>query len=98
MKEADRCMEIILMAFPKNSFFEKMGHLGPRMAHTHNSGSTVRIALQFCTMKGAKRDKEINLMVFLKKILFRAIWSFWPKMVRSYNFGSDLRTFLNIAQ
>ena len=64
-----------------------MGHLGSRMSHpvsrqdvrSHNSGSAVRIVLQFCTMKGAKRDMGIILMVFLKEILFRAIWSFWNK-------------------
>ena len=36
---------------------------------SHNSGSAVRIVLQFCTMKGTKRDMEITLMVFLKEIL-----------------------------
>ena len=36
---------------------------------SHNSGSAVRIVLQFCTMKGTKRDMEIILTVFLKEIL-----------------------------
>ena len=35
----------------------------------HNSGSALRIVLQFCTIKGPKRDMEIILMVFLKEIL-----------------------------
>ena len=72
-------MEIILMSFPKNSCLEQMGHLGPRTAHSHISGSAVSIVLQFCTMKGAKKDMKIILMVFLRKILFRAIRSFWSK-------------------
>ena len=45
-----------------------MGHLRPKMAYPHNSGSTVKIVLQCCTMKGAKRDMEIILIVFLKYI------------------------------
>ena len=31
-----------------------MDHLGPKMAHPHNSGSVVRIVLQFYTIEGAK--------------------------------------------
>ena len=38
-----------------------MGHLGPKIAHSHNSGSAVRIVLTFCTIKGIKRDMEIAL-------------------------------------
>ena len=41
--------------------------LAPKMARSQNSGSALKIALQFCTMKEAKRDMEIILMVFLKK-------------------------------
>ena len=47
-----------------------MGHfdLGYRMSVTSclNSGSAVRIVLQFCTMKGAKKDMEIILMDWKK--------------------------------
>ena len=67
------------MAFPKQLFFQQMSHLGPRMANPHNSGSAIRIVLQFCTMKGIRRDMKTILMAFLKETLFRAIWSFWPK-------------------
>ena len=78
MKGANRCIEIILMAFPKkNLVWGKWTTWDPK--HPHNSGSTVRIVLQFCTMKGAKRDMEIILTVFLKNISFGAIWSFWSK-------------------
>ena len=38
-----------------------MGHLGPKIAHSHNSGSAVRIVLTFCTIKGIKRDMGIAL-------------------------------------
>ena len=52
----------------------------------HNSGSTVKIVLQFCTMKEAKRDMGIILMVFWKEVLFRAIRLFGNKnsMTSSY--------------
>ena len=48
-----------------------MDHLGPKMAHPHNSGSAISIVLQFCTMEGANRDMEIILMFFQKQNL---IW------------------------
>ena len=70
---------ISLMAVPKKYYLGQMSHLGSKMVHPHNSGSAVRIVLQFHTMTGAKRDMEITLMIFLEKILFRAIWSFWPE-------------------
>ena len=75
MKEANRYMEIILMAFPKKSCFRQMDHLGPKMTHPHNSGSAIRIVLQFHKKEGANRDMEIILTFFQrKKILFWAIW------------------------
>ena len=39
----------------KNSHLGKWAILGPKIAHPHNSGSTGRIFLKFCTMKGANR-------------------------------------------
>ena len=39
----------------KNSHMGKWAILGPKMAHPHNSGSSVRNFLKFCTMKGANR-------------------------------------------
>ena len=58
-----------------------MDHLVTKRAHPHNSGSTVKIVLQFCTMKEAKTDIDIILTVFLKKkFLFKAVLSFWPKI------------------
>ena len=47
-----------------------MGHLEPKMACLDNSGSAVRIALQFCTMERAKRDMETILMVFQKNLIW----------------------------
>ena len=77
MKRADMYMEIMSIAFPKNSSSGQMSHSGPKMVHHHNSGSAAMIVL-YCTMRGAKREMEIIVMVFLEKILLGAIWSFWP--------------------
>ena len=52
---------------------------GPRMAHPHNSRSTVTIVLPFYTMKGVKRDMEIILMVFLKKDLIQGSFVIFPQ-------------------
>ena len=55
-----------------NSFSEKIliwskwANLGPKMAHLHSSGSTLRIILKLCTTKGAKRYMELKLMIFLR--------------------------------
>ena len=47
--------------------------LGPKMAHPHNSGSTLRSFLKFCGMKGANRYMKILLDVFQEKKSFGAI-------------------------
>ena len=47
-----------------------MAHLEPKMACLDNSGSAVRIGLQFCTMERAKRDMETILMVFQKNLIW----------------------------
>ena len=75
-----------------------MDHLGPKMAHPHNSGSAIRIVLQFRKMEGANRDMEIILTFFLrKKSYLGQFGNFDQKMVHPHNFGSAL-SFLNFAQ
>ena len=44
-----------------------MGHSYPKIARCHNSGSTLRIFLKFCLIKGAKKYIKIMSIVFLKK-------------------------------
>ena len=39
----------------KKSHFSKWAILGPKMAHPHKSGSTVKIFEKFYTLKGANR-------------------------------------------
>ena len=72
-----------------------MSHAVSRQdVRSHNSGSAVRIVLQFCTMKGVKRDMEIILMAFLKEILLYSeqFGYFGTKMVSCpLHFESALR-------
>ena len=75
-----------LLFFPKKIFVGQMDHLVTKRAHPHNSGSTVKIVLQFCTMKEAKRDIDIILTVFLKKKSYsRQFCHFGPKLVHNLN-------------
>ena len=75
-----------------------MCHLGTKMVRPHNSGSAVRIVLQFCSIKGSKRFMKIILMVFLKKSYMGQFGHFDPKIVDPHNFGCALRFFFNFAQ
>ena len=53
-------MEVILTAYPKIFLFGANGSFRTKNEFDilpHNSGSAVKIALQFCTIKGAKREK-----------------------------------------
>ena len=68
------------------------------MAHSHNSGSTVRIFLKFCIMKGVDRQMKIILIIFSKK---NFVWDKWtilgPKMVHPLISGSTVRFFLKFC-
>ena len=74
----------------KNFFQDKWTVLGLKVAHSHDSGSAVRIFLKFCRMKGAHRCMKILLPLFEKKILwrnlmflaFRPIFTVWLGMVK----------------
>ena len=72
-----------------------MGHLGPKMAHLHNSGSAVRNVLQFCIMKRVKRVMEINVNGFFQKnpIQGNLVCHFGPKCYVLIT-GSALGVFL----
>ena len=52
---------------------DKWAIFGPKMAHSHNSGSAVRIFVTFYRMKGADRYVKILLVVFREKKSFGAI-------------------------
>ena len=68
-----------------NGFSEKNSHLASwalldlKMAHPHNSGSTVRIFLKFCVMKRANRQTRVVLMVGTKKSFVQDKWAFWAR-------------------
>ena len=67
------------------------------MMHPNNSGSAVRIFLQFCTWKGPKRDMEIN-GVFKKISYSRQHCHFGAKLVRNRNFFIWLEISFDFAQ
>ena len=73
-------MEIVLITFPKKVLvWGKWTNLDPKMTHPHNSGSTLRIFLKFCTLKGANMQMEMILTIFTKDFLFRANEAFWTQ-------------------
>ena len=51
MKGAKRYMNITLMIFPKKNIWGKWTIWDLKMMHGYNSGSTLRIFLEFCTIK-----------------------------------------------
>ena len=57
-----------LRVFLKTFSFVEMGHFGPKNVHPHNSGSTGRMFLKFCTMKVANRYMRMTLIIFKKKL------------------------------
>ena len=61
------------MVCTKKKNQDKWVILGPKMAHPHNSGSTLRTFLKFCRMKGANRYMKILLVVLREKNSFAAI-------------------------
>ena len=62
--------------FSKKIFFEGVEWtiLGPKRAHTHNSGTF----LKFCRVKEANRYMKTLLVAFWEKTSFGTIWSFLP--------------------
>ena len=73
IKGANRQMKLILIIFSKQkkNVLGKWTILGPKIVHTHNSRSAVRICLRFCTMKRANRSMKVIIMVCAFFLLFR---------------------------
>ena len=67
--------------------------MGPKIAHRHNSGSTERIFLKFCIVKGASREMRMITIIFKKKI----VWGKWITH-RDNSSESSVRIFLRFAQ
>ena len=53
--------------YQKRCVHDKWAILGPKMAHPHNSGSTLRIFLKFYGMKDANRYMRVLFVVFWEK-------------------------------
>ena len=70
----------LINRFSEKKFsFGEMSHLGPKIAHPHNSGSARRIFLKFRTMKEANRYMRMILIIFLKKFSLGQMDHFVPK-------------------
>ena len=67
---------------------------GTKMTHPHNSGSTLRIVLKFCTMKGADRYMVIILMAFPKKSCLGQMGHLKLKMICPHNSRCAVRIVL----
>ena len=59
--------------YQKKFVQDKWAILDPKMAHPHNSGSTLRIFFRFSRVKGASRYMKILLVIFQEKNSFGAI-------------------------
>ena len=81
--------------FWKNSHLVKWAILGPKIVRPHNSGTTRRIFLTFCSMKGA--DKQMGIILIFQKKMGQMDY-LGPKMVHPHNPGSTVRIVLNFAQ
>ena len=83
MKGVNRKMRVILIIFQKMFVWGKWTILDPKMAHSHNSWSALRIFLKFNKIKGANRYMKILLVVFREKkfilgnLIFLAFRSFF---------------------
>ena len=62
-ERAKRYKESLLMVFLKKKIICG-SDFGPKMASHHNFGSTLKIFLKFCKIKGAERYMKIILMIW----------------------------------
>ena len=73
----------MILIFQKKNCLGQMDHFGPRMAHPHNSGSAVRIFLNFAQWKGpvGRLLSIINLFIFgIKTVHIYKIWLIKAKL------------------
>ena len=82
------------MPSSKKIVFLQMGYLGPKMAHPHNSGSTVKIVFTILHNERVLEGHRNYTNDFLEKDLIQGnLVTFTPKWYL-LNFGSALRFFL----
>ena len=82
----------------KKKCLDKWAILGPKMAYPHNSGSTLRIFLKFCTMNRANSWIKVIIMVCTKKFVQNKWTILGPKMAYPHNSGSALRIFKKFSR
>ena len=71
-------MRMIVIVFQK-VIWGKWTILVPKIVHCHNSGSAVRIFLNFFTMKRTNRKMKMITMVFTKKKFSEQVDHFGPQ-------------------
>ena len=73
----------------------KWATLSTRMVHARNSGSTLRMVLKFCTVKGAKRHMNIFMVPPPKNLVDHFGQGKWailgPRLMHPRNSGSALK-------
>ena len=86
MKGANRQMRMMSIIFQKKFVWGKWTFLGPKMAHPHNSGSAVRIFLNF--EKGQQVDESNNNVLYQKNFVQHKWAILDPKMTHPHNSGT----------
>ena len=76
-----------------------MDHCRPKIPHSYNSGSAVRIFFNFCTLKRANMVDESNNNGLYQKKFVEEKWAvLGPKMTHPHNSGYALRIFLKFCR
>ena len=92
-------MKMIGIIFQKKFCLRQMDHCRPKIPHSYNSGSAVRIFFNFCTLKRANMvDKIINNGLYQKKFVEEKWAVLGPKMTHPHNSGYALRIFLKFCR
>ena len=87
-------MKMIGIIFQKKFCLRQMDHCRPKIPHSYNSGSAVRIFFNFCTLKRANMVDESNNNGLYQKKFVEEKWAvLGPKMTHPHNSGYALRIF-----
>ena len=75
-----------------------MDHFGDKNGTPHNSGSAVRVFLNFAQLKVQEVDERNNNGLYQKKFVLDKWAILDPKMAHPHNSGSTLRIFLKFCR
>ena len=92
-------MKMIGIIFQKKFCLRQMDHCRPKIPHSYNSGSAVRIFFNFRTLKRANMVDESNNNGLYQKKFVEEKWAvLGPKMTHPHNSGYALRIFLKFCR